>query len=49
MEYEYEYDCEMEETNREITEECMEYQENMNRSEEEGWFYPDGDEEDLQQ
>ena len=29
---------------REIAEERLEYQENFHRSEEEGWFYPDDDE-----
>ena len=49
MEYEYEeseYPEEMDEIARihsEIQEECQEYGENMQRSEDEGWFYPDDD------
>ena len=37
------YEDEMNEIRREIQEECQEYGENMQRSEDEGWFYPDGD------
>ena len=37
------YENEMTQIQREITEECMEYGENMQRSEEDGWFYDDGD------
>ena len=35
------YEDEMNEIRREIQEECQEYGENMQRSEEEGWFYSD--------
>lgn len=39
MEYEnYDFDY-YDEVQREIVEECMEYEENMARSEEHGWFY----------
>lgn len=41
MDYEYEEFAELEEIHREILEECMEYGENMARSEEDGWFYPE--------
>ena len=40
---EYESDCgeEQAQINQEIIEECQEYGENIHRSDEEGWFYPD--------
>lgn len=38
-----EYDSYQEEVMQEILEEADEYAENLQRSEEEGWFYPDGD------
>lgn len=41
------YNDEMAQIQREITEECMEYGENMQRSEDEGWFYPDGDDAEV--
>ena len=37
------YEDEMNEIRQEIQEECQEYGENMQRSEDEGWFYSDGD------
>ena len=37
------YEDEMNEIRREIQEECQDYGENMQRSEDEGWFYPDED------
>ncbi len=40
------YDGEMEQIQREISEECMEFGENMQRSEDEGWFYSDEDAEE---
>ena len=46
MEFEFESQDESEELGRirsEIQEECQEYGENMQRSEDEGWFYPDED------
>lgn len=41
------YDGEMAQIQREITEECMEYGENTQRSEDEGWFYPDEDDTEI--
>lgn len=35
------YEDEMNEIRREIQEECQEYGENMQRSEDDGWFYSD--------
>ena len=35
------YDGEMEQIQRDIPEECMEFGENMQRWEDEGWLYPD--------
>ena len=40
------YENEIAQLQREITEECMEYGENMARSDEDGWFYPDDDTDD---
>ncbi len=40
------YENEIAQIQREITEECMEYGENMARSDENGWFYPDDDTDD---
>ena len=40
------HDGEMEQIQREISEECMEFGENMQRSEDEGWFYSDEDAEE---
>ena len=40
--YEGYYD-EMTQIQREITEECMEYGENIQRAQDEGWFYSDED------
>ena len=37
------YQDQMDETQREILEECMEYGEDMARSDEDGWFYADDD------
>ncbi len=39
------YEDEMNEIHQEIQEECQEYGENMQRSDEEGWFYSDGESE----
>lgn len=36
------YEDEMNDIRQEIQEECEEYGENMQRSEDEGWFYSDG-------
>jgi hypothetical protein len=47
MENESDYGEEQAQINREIIEECQEYGENMHRSDEEGWFYPD-DESELE-
>lgn len=41
------YDSDMYEAQREILEECDEYAENWQRSEEDGWFYSDEDESDV--
>lgn len=38
------YEDEVNETHREIQEECQEYGENTQRSENDGWFYSNGDE-----
>ncbi len=35
------YEDEMNDIRQEIQEECQEYGENMQRSEDEGWFYSD--------
>ena len=37
------YEDEMNEIRWQILEECQEYGENIHRSDEEGWFYDDGD------
>jgi hypothetical protein len=41
------YDDEMNQIQQEIQEECQEYGENMQRSEDEGWFYSDEDGDQL--
>ena len=41
------YDDEMNQIQQEIQEECQEYGENMQRSEDEGWFYSDEDGDEL--
>jgi hypothetical protein len=38
-----EYDAEQEEVMHDILEESEEYADNLQRSEDEGWFYPDED------
>jgi hypothetical protein len=40
-----EYDADQEAEMRDIREEGQEYSTNVHRSDEEGWFYPDEDEE----
>jgi hypothetical protein len=40
-----EYDADQEAEMRDIREEGQEYSTNVHRSDEEGWFYPDDDEE----
>jgi len=45
MEYESDYDHELALVLRDVMEECMEYGDNMARSEEDGWFYADVDDE----
>ena len=37
------YEDEMNDIRRDIQEDCQEYGENMHRSDEDGWFYDDGD------
>ena len=41
MEYETNDDQELSLVQREVMEECMEYADNVARSEEDGWFYAD--------
>ncbi len=43
MEYEDDNSRELEDIQHDIVEERMEYEENLARSEEDGWFYPDTD------
>jgi hypothetical protein len=40
-----EYDAQQDEVMQEIRDEAHEYSTNVHRSDEEGWFYPDVDEE----
>jgi len=41
VKYENDFDHEQSLVQRDVMEECMEYGDNMARSEEEGWFYAD--------
>lgn len=43
MECPEDYQDQIDEIQREILQECMEYGEDMARSDEEGWFYADND------
>lgn len=44
MDYEDDYVQELADIRKEIVEECMEYEDNWARAEEDGWFYSDSDE-----